>query len=161
MRCVAFLTLLTGLLISCDALPQSPEETGEGSDVENTSDRPTDLNLPAGDRPVPSSPGDTEEAEPDPNLQAVDAGDVFADRAEVVVVYSFLTDTFLPEIFYAAQFFSVIIDEYKGERPVRRSDCKSVAFGHYRSKGVRIQRVSIVAWTGSLSFLVFLFVFCL
>ena len=123
MRYLVFLTFLACFLVSCDSSPQYPPEDSEGPKINS-------LDLSAGDRSTLSSSGDTEDVELTPNLQAINSSDVFADRAKVVAVYTTLTDGVDTSDYYASQVFSVIIEEYKGERLVRRSSCETTSFAY-------------------------------
>lgn len=151
-------TLFTCLLVSCGAIPQTFKANVKRSGVDNSndSDSPASLDLWAIDESVLFR-RNTEESEVGPDEQTANDDDVFADRAEVIAVNTCLIDTLFSETFYASQLISVIIDEYKGERPVRRSSCEVVASGIYERKEVEMTPVRARCMNRFPSLLVFYF----
>ena len=151
-------TLFTCLLVSCDAIPQTLKGNVESSDVDNSndSDSPASLDLLTRDESVLFR-RNAEESEVGSDEQTANDDDVFADRAEVIAVHTFLVDTLYPEDLYASQKISILIEEYKEERPVRRSSCEVIASGVYETKEVEMASVRARCMNRFPSLLVFSF----
>ena len=115
---VVLLTLLTQLLVICQALPQSSAETGENGRLTDWLDL---SNLSVEDENI--SP--LENSPPESGLRSVKNDDVFADRAEVVAAFSHFYNRHVADEetgeLYETQIFDIIIDEYKGSKLVRRT----------------------------------------
>ena len=139
MRYIIHLALLTRLLVSCNALPQSSLENDEASRVDSAIDRPGNQGSSAWE-PSVVSPGNAEDSKPGLKAQTLDTSGDFADRAEVVAALTYLEDR-PSDNSYAEQRFYVVVDEYKGESLVRRSSCETRAVGVYETKSVTMSPV--------------------
>lgn len=158
MHYILLSTLFTCLLVSCDAIPQTLKGNVKSSDVDNSndSDSPASLDLLTIDKSMLFR-RNAEESEVGADEHTASDDDVFADRAEVIAAHTFLVDTQFPETFYANQKISIIIDEYKGERPVRRNSCEVIASGNYETKNVEMTTVRARCMNRFPSLLVFSF----